>query len=269
LATDGPRHSKLQGRFLLTEVAFSSAETWQYHAHSSAKVREHPRHFHIPGSPSPRAPAWAFARLVTYVPSQISSRFSRTWFRSHGSMWSHGVPDIASFTFFFFFFFFFFYFFFFWQENSRRPASSSSSSSSSTSGRKTPADLDLLLLLLLLLLAGKLPQTSISASFSTCYSSAFLLRSRCSQTGSVLSHSPHRPFPFRSAPSFTFLSLSHFPFSSAFSFSFPIFLCPSFFYLLFYFLPFSFFFTHLLLVATSSLFFFPSSISVIVRLLLL
>ncbi len=126
----------------------------------------------------------------------------------------------------------------FWQGNSRRPR---------------------LLLLLLLLLAGKLPQTSISASFSTCYSSAFLLRVRCSQTGSVLSHSPHRPFPFRSAPSFTVLSLSHFPFSSAFPFSFPLFLFPSFFYLLFYFLPFSFFFTHLLLVATSSLFFFPIS----------
>ena len=96
----------------------------------------------------------------------------------------------------------------FWQGNSRRPL--------------------LLLLLLLLLLAGKLPQTSISASFSTCYSSAFLLRVRCSQTGSVLSHSPHRPFPFRSAPTFTVLFLSHFPFSFRlfFSFSFPLFLFP-------------------------------------------
>jgi hypothetical protein len=136
-STEGPRHSRDQGRFLLTMVAFFSAEMWQYHAHSSVRVREHPLHFHIPGYPEPRASAWAFARFVAYEPSQISSRFSRTWTRSHGSMWSQTLIDSVV------FFFFLFFFFFFVLLAGKLPPTSSSPSSSSSSGRKTPADLDL------------------------------------------------------------------------------------------------------------------------------
>jgi hypothetical protein len=86
-------------------VAFFSAEMWQNHAHSSARVREHPLHFHIPGYPEVRASARAFARFVAYEPAQTSSRFSRTWTRFHGSTSSQTL--IASVVLFFFLSFFF------------------------------------------------------------------------------------------------------------------------------------------------------------------